>query len=299
MDNDKYLAAVLDSQNLPEDSTELEQLRAHRAEVDALLKREFGKAHIRYGGSKAKGTLIRDAYDLDIICYFDQDDADAGKTLKDIFGHVQAVLAKQYVVQPKTSSLRLRGKDTSTLGQDFHIDVVPGRYVDASNGDCFIYQNSGEKERLKTNLDVHIQHVKDSGVLDAIRLLKLWKVRRSLRIKQFAFDLLVIKLLKEKKSASLAAQLRHVWQELWDAAGPLPVEDPANPSGNDLSKVLDAATWSELASAARNTLDSIEWFGWEQVYGPIAKISAEDRTERLRAAAATVVTPTKAWCSNA
>jgi len=299
MENDKYLAAVLDSQNLPEDSAELEQLRSHRAEVEALLKREFAKAHIRYGGSKAKGTLIRDAYDLDMICYFDHDDTTAGKTLKEIYASVQAVLANHYDVQPKDSALRLRSKDTTTLGQDFHIDVVPGRYVDESNGDCFIYQNSGEKERLKTNLDVHIQHVKDSGVLDAIRLLKLWKVRRSLRVKQFVFELLVIELLKEKKSASLLAQLKHVWQELRDATQPLSVEDPANPSGNDLSKVLDAATWSELSSAARTTLNSVELLGWEQVYGPNVKLSAEDRTGKLRAAAAAVVTPTKAWCRNA
>ena len=299
MDIDKYLAAVLDSQNLPEDSVELEQLRIHRADVEALLKREFPKAHIRYGGSKAKGPLIRDAYDLDIICYFDHDDTTAGKTLKDIYGSVQAALAKHYEVQTKTSALRLRSKDAATLGQDFHIDVVPGRYVDESNGDCFISQNSAEKERLKTNLDLHIQHVRDSGVSDAIRLLKLWKVRRSLGIKQFVFDLLVIKLLDQRKSANLSAELKHVWQELCDAAEPLYVEDPANPGGNDLSKVLDGATWSEHSSAARRTLNSIEQFGWEQVYGPIVKVSAEERTEKLRAAAAAVVTPTKAWCGNA
>ena len=141
--------------------------------------------------------------------------------------------------------------------------------------------------------------MRDSKVLDAIRLLKLWKVRRSLAIKQFVFELLVIKLLDQKKSASLSAQLKHVWQELCDATEPLSVEDPANPSGNDLSTILDGATWSELSSAARSTLNSIEQFGWEQVYGPIVKVSADERTEKLRAAAAAVVTPTKAWCGTA
>jgi hypothetical protein len=34
-----------------------------------------------------------------------------------------------------------------------------------------------DKKRLKTNLDVHLDHVRDSGVIDAIRLAKLWGVR--------------------------------------------------------------------------------------------------------------------------
>ena len=296
MDDDKYPTAVLDSQILPEDSVELHQLRAHRADVEALLKREFPKAYIRYGGSKAKGTLIREAYDLDIVCYFAHDDTSAGKTLKEIYGSVQAVLAKQYNVEPKPSALRVRSRDKATLGQDFHIDVIPGRYVDESKGDCFIHQNSAEKERLKTNLDIHIQHVKDSGLLDAIRLLKLWKVRRSLRIKQFVFDLLVIKLLDQKKSTTLSAQLKYVWEQLRNAAKPLPVEDPANPGGNSLSDLLDGASWSELSTVASSTLNSIERFGWEQVYGPVASVGAQERTEKLRTAAAAVITPSKAWC---
>jgi hypothetical protein len=47
--------------------------------------------------------------------------------------------------------------------------------------------------------------VKDSGVVPAIRLLKLWKVRRGLQVKQFVFELLVIKVLEKKKNASLDA----------------------------------------------------------------------------------------------
>ena len=51
---------------------------------------------------------------------------------------------------------------------DFHIDVVPGRFTDETKADAYLYQCGGDKKRLKTNLDVHLDHVRDSGVTDAI-----------------------------------------------------------------------------------------------------------------------------------
>ena len=97
------------------------------------------------------------------------------RTLKDIFNNVRDKLTEHYYVEPKTSAIRLRDKNDKT---DFHVDVVPGRYVDDSKSDCFIYLNGGKKERLKTNLKMQVDHVKKSGVVPAIRLLKLWRVRR-------------------------------------------------------------------------------------------------------------------------
>jgi len=96
--------------------------------------------------------LIREAFDLDIICYFNYDDANAGDNLEDIFSNVKGALEKEYYVTPKTSALRLKSKDQQTKGLDFHIDVVPGRFVDSSKGDAFLHQAQGKKERLKTNL---------------------------------------------------------------------------------------------------------------------------------------------------
>src|SRR5205807_9442043 len=137
---------------------------------------------------KAKGTLIRESYDLDVAFYMPNENNEAGETLKDIFNNVLNELAKHYYAEARTSAIRLRSKDPSSFGRDFHIDVVPGRFTDDKTSDCFLYQNGGEKERLKTNLDVHIAHIRDSGVVDAIRLLKLIRVRNALRLKHFVFE---------------------------------------------------------------------------------------------------------------
>src|SRR5262245_47678957 len=143
METKEYLEKILAGQNLEDGSQELKDLESHRKDVEKILRDGFPKCSptIRYGGSKAKGTLIRESYDLDIVCYFPHDDTTAGETLKDIFENTHKVVAEYYYISPKTSALRLKGKKDFI---DFHIDVVPGRYVDSSKTDCFIYQNGAE-----------------------------------------------------------------------------------------------------------------------------------------------------------
>ena len=70
MTDQEYLNAVLEDQSLADDSEELEELREHRDAVEALLREAYGSCSptIKYGGSKAKGTLIRESYDLDLVC---------------------------------------------------------------------------------------------------------------------------------------------------------------------------------------------------------------------------------------
>src|SRR5580658_7677454 len=106
MTPNEYLLKTLDQQTLAQDSDELEQLRDRRKEVEDLLRTDFGSSPtIRYGGSKAKGTMIKEEYDLDVICYFPRDDDDAGGNLESIFENVKNSLARKYVALPKTSAI--------------------------------------------------------------------------------------------------------------------------------------------------------------------------------------------------
>jgi tRNA nucleotidyltransferase (CCA-adding enzyme) len=66
-----YLQRILERQALREDGPELSALRNERGKIEAILRDAFGsKPTIKYGGSKAKGTMILLSYDLDILCYF-------------------------------------------------------------------------------------------------------------------------------------------------------------------------------------------------------------------------------------
>lgn len=303
MDEEKYLKQILKSQTLASDSEELKALQEHRANVENLLRQHFSEVSptIRYGGSKAKGTMIKEAYDLDIISYFPHDDTTAGETLEDIYNNVQQALSVNYYVEPKPSALRIKDKDPKNYAVDFHIDIVPGRYTDDSKTDVFLYRSSGEKKRLKTNLDVHINHVKQSGLTDAIRLLKLWRIRNGLTVKHFVLELLIIELLKGRRSSNLSAQLEHVWEQFAENSDKISVQDPANPTGNDLSELLNSAIRLELSSVAEKIIQTISDSGWEDVFGPLEENEGgrgEGRIEILKSASAGVATPTKPWSHN-
>ncbi|MEX0909684.1 MAG: hypothetical protein WDZ75_00140 [Candidatus Paceibacterota bacterium] len=299
MTDNEYLKTVLSAQNLKDGSDELKSLEQHRKDVKALLESEFSSPlpNIRYGGSKAKGTLISELYDLDMICYFSHDDTQAGDSLEEIYNTVKNVLSETYHVVPKTSALRLQSKNKENFGVDFHIDVIPGRYTDETKTDCYLHQEKGDKERLKTNLAVHINHVKNSGVLDAIRLLKLWRVRRAIDTKQFIFELLCIELLKEKRDSPLEEQIKHVLEEVSGTENAIAIEDPANPAGNDLMPLL-RSVWSELQNASNYTLTQLDEAGWEAIYGPISDSDKSSLATGLAAAAASVSNTTKPWALN-
>lgn len=267
-----FLRAVLGEQTLQEGATEHNALLAEHERVRSLLVSTLSEAKplLEVGGSIAKGTLVRAGYDLDTICYLANNDDGAGRTLGEIRERVEAALRNEYDVKPKRSALRLTGRKKGTLA--FTVDVVPGRFVDASQQDVFLFQDGGEKERLKTNLRKHISHIKDSGHADIIRLAKVWKLRADLDIKTFVLELLVVEALKGSALAGLEARLVSLWKTLRDDIDSLKIEDPANPTGNDLASIFGDDERESLAAAATVALDLVEAGDWEALFGQLGTV---------------------------
>ena len=291
-----YLHELLASQSLEEGCPELEALDAVRDDVEHLVRDAYTKSVIRFthGGSRAKGTLVKEDYDLDLVCYFENGDCAAGETLEDIYNDTATLLEESFVVRRKRSALRLRSKKDA----DLRVDVVPGRYTDQTCSDAYIHQNEGEKERQKTNLEKHITHVRDGGCTEVIRLCKLWRTRNGIGIKTFPLELLVIVILDEDCSGDLEMRFRRVLEAFADHIDDLHIEDPANPHGNDLSHALTDSIRRELSEVAADTLAAVDAYGWEHVFGTIeAKHSAVHRVQALRSAAAGAVAPTRPWSS--
>lgn len=273
MDDASYLSSVLKSQLFDKDDEELKALRAKRDEVETVLREAFPGcgATIKYGGSHAKGTMNRVSYDLDIVNFFPRDQDGAGTTLEEIYNSVQAALAKHYWVNPKTSALRIEeqhGKERTYT----HIDVVPGRYVDDSKTDVFMFQKSAEKCRLKTNTKTHVLHIRNSGFTPAIRLVKLWRETFGFKFKTFVLELLVVDILRDTNITPLDGQVRAFWQTVQENPDGLYVEDPANPNGNDLSSYIEEHKYV-LAVAADTALRTLDSNGWEGIFGSIVSRS--------------------------
>jgi hypothetical protein len=265
-------------------------------EVERLIRSKLSSAVpvIEIAGSYAKGTMIRDHYDLDVVCYFQNDETEAGETLEEIYNTISGFLSDEYKVTPKNAALLLSTKDEN--GKLLHVDVVPGRFVDDTQTDCFLYQNDGDKNRLQTNLRTHIAHVKESGLTDVIKLAKYWRHRKGLNgdIRTFVLELAVIEVLKEKTGLSLADQMKELLTVFRDDIDSISVVDPANESGNDLSGAFNDSVRSKIQAAAKASLATLESNGWEGVYPNSAKATASSAA-RIAATVASVSAPSKPW----
>lgn len=297
MTPNEYLSRILANQALDENGTEVAAMEQHRDEITELLKDAFEDSDplIKYAGSRAKGTMIKDNYDLDVVCYFDNGDTTAGATLEDIFNNVIDVLKESYLVEPKTSAIRIKSKDKEHAGEDFHIDVVPGRFTDETRHDAFLYVKSKEKGRQKTNLKKHLEHIRNSGLIDTIRLAKLWNVREGLGLKTFVLELLVVKALSGMSDANgLSVCLNSFWEYLRDHRGSLSVEDPANPYGNDLSDYIDGIR-DQLCDAAEEALDFVNDNNWESIFGSAETMTRAARIEILNRTVEHQTNTAKPW----
>ncbi|MDD4049135.1 MAG: hypothetical protein PHI90_10070 [Clostridia bacterium] len=267
------MVQILQKESLASDSKEIKALQVEREKVEKNITDNFdGKPTVRYAGSYKKGTMVKSSYDLDITCYFNNDDNSAGESLEDIYLNVEKALSNEYFVEEKKSALRLKSKDGKN---DFHIDVVPGRFVDDSKSDTFLHQTTGDKERLKTNLDVHINHIKDSGLTKTIKMVKTWRNVYALDIKTFVLELLVVKALdKNKDTDGLEKCLTKFFEVMNSSATSIVIEDPAN-SNNDLSEIFGSGARSILSSAAERSLKLINEDKWGDIFGPLQEVDKD------------------------
>lgn len=299
MNADSYLQEILKQQTLKEDSTEIKELIRHRNEVEALIVNEFANSSptIDFGGSHAKGTMIRANFDIDIVSYFPHDDTEPGDSLKEIFKSVSELLSQNYTVREGTSALRLQSKDSIMLGRDFHIDVVPGRWVDSEGGDSYLHVNKGPKNWLKTNLRKHIDYVAKSKAISTIKLAKFWNYQAGLKIKTFVLELMVIDALNGTDELALgqAEAMKKFWLYLKDNRDTLRAEDPANPSGNDLSGLIEEIRYT-ICDAAEDALEHCSENDWRKIFGKLETDADVPRISILSSTANTYAqTAAKPW----
>jgi hypothetical protein len=293
--HDAELRCILEAERLDSEGPEMREVQRTRAEVEGVIRDAFGTTGltIRYGGSKAKGMMLKCSYDLDLLIYFHRDNDAAGSTLPAIYNSVADVLGGHYQIDPGTTAIRLHAKNAHVAGPGLCVDAVPGRFIDVSRTNVWLHQKDADKHRLMTDPDEHIRFVRDSGVVDPACLLKLWRVDNRLVIRQFPFEILCVDLLKPMKHLGLADQITRALGTISGMQAAPSIKDPANPD-NDLSRLLTPDVWADLCAAASQTVDNHKWQGWSGIFmtEPIA-----DAEVALAAAVKSVHVATKPWCT--
>lgn len=246
MATDDYLRGFLASQDLS--VGELNTLRELRQRVEARLSTLDGHPRFYYGGSFGKSTMIRERYDLDVVVYWP---TGSPYTLESIYEAVGARLRLEWqYVNRKTVAWEV------PFTGGFHIDVVPGRALDAAYYEANLYRSDTETS-LKTSLKKHIDTVRGSGRRDAIRLMKLWRERQRVPFKKsFLLELMTIQ--GSTGKVGLEQQLLGALTNIRDNIVTLQVKDPAN-SNNSLSDDIPLSDKRAIRDAAQAALDATTW----------------------------------------
>jgi SMODS domain-containing protein len=239
----EYLDGVLLNQRLSE--AELQPLREAQSSIEAALRKVYGSAPtIYYGGSYGKKTMIKAAYDLDIVVYFPDGPANS----RDLYLHVyQTLVSALYRVKPKNVALRVLSHDR------FHIDVVPARAQDKDFYRATVF-NSETGAAVQTSIKRHIDSVKDYR--DVIKLMKLWRIRQQLDWDTFALEQTTIRALRGVSKNDYGDCLDAILTFISDNILSLRLEDPAN--RNNIIEIPPAAR-SALKQAAIASRAAPNW----------------------------------------
>lgn len=207
-------------------------------------------------GSRAKGTAISLASDVDYLISLTPDCNANNGGLKSIYDALHTHLNSNYSpVRKQNVSFRIK---IETL----EVDITPARKHSGYTNDHWIYVSKQDTWR-QTNIQKHILDISNSGRQNEIKLIKIWRELNELDFPSIYLEYLTINILfgKSKDTTKLADNFRFVIQELSkDTSNPLNsrIVDPAN-STNILSDLLSATEKNVIISKAKTTAGQTNW----------------------------------------
>jgi len=207
-------------------------------------------------GSRAKGTAISIASDVDFLVSLTSDCNVNTGGLKSIYDGLYNHLIERYShVRKQNVSFRIK------IGS-LEVDITPARKQAGSTNDHWLYV-SKQNTWKQTNINKHINDISGSGRQNEIKLLKVWRELNGLEFPSIYLEYLVISCLsgKSKDPSRLGVNFLFLLKELGkDINNPLTsrIVDPAN-SNNILSDLLTETERKAIISKAKFSCAQQYW----------------------------------------
>jgi hypothetical protein len=113
---------------------------------------------------------------------------------------------------------------------------------------------------MQTNIQEHIDLVRDSGLQNEIMCVKMWRNCHGLELPSIYIEILAVDLLSRNKN-SLDQNVCTIIQALRDTVETRKVIDPTNSSNN----ISDSMTNTEKQAIAKAAKDSLNQEYWEKI----------------------------------
>lgn len=205
--------------------------------------------------SRAKWTAISLCSDYDYMVSLTSNCNEKCGWLPSIFNSLYDELKIHYInVRKQNVSCRI------TIWWELEIDITPARKLPWNTNDHIIY-SSKSNTWTKTNIQQHINDIRNSWRLKEIKALKIWRELHNLDIPSIYLEYLIIDILKWKSRVELANNVLYVLWELWKKeSNPLfkTIIDPAN-TNNILSDLLNKQEKKTIIFVAKQSINEQFW----------------------------------------
>lgn len=202
-------------------------------------------------GSVAKGTSISGTTDVDLLVSLRHD---TPHTVQEISDNLLTWLGDAgFAVSRRNVAVCIAGAN------NLKIDVVPARKQNAWTNDHWLWSHRTSGNR-QTNIQEHINYVTNSGRINEIRALKIWRKLHGLDFPSFLLEMSAITALNGRQRGNVAANFVHCLNYIQNNLPTARLIDPAN-TNNVVSNELNATEKQALSRAAGNSLGA----SWSQV----------------------------------
>lgn len=220
--------------------------------VQSLIKHikdwaEHDFAEVFVSGSSAKGTVLKGSSDLDLFISLKSGMSDR---LEDNFHSLAEMLSD------KDISFRRQNVSVRVKYHGLQIDLVPGKKKPRSRHKHTLYMHRDEMQnRIETNVNNHIKYVVDSGRVNEILALKIWRDINEIGFPSMYLEMYTIMALKGKWKSKkfLARNFYYVLEHLANYFDSAMVYDPSNGS-NKISDSLYAYEKKSIQAAAQRAI---------------------------------------------
>lgn len=214
-----------------------------------LIRRWAGSnlaGEIEYSGSTAKGTATTFGSDVDLFIPLNNS---VGYTLETYYNGLFNVLVN-YNPKKQNVSIRIRYSN-------YDIDIVPGRLIDGYRNYFNLYKNKTGTWIL-TNIYDNIKLIKESGRINEIIAIKIWRDRHGLDISSTLLELIVIRALKYQTTYDISSNVSKVLNYIKEEILSLKIEDPSN-SNNILTDDLTLSSRFSIYKQAEKSSKAAYW----------------------------------------
>lgn len=214
---------------------------------------------IMRSGSREKGTAIKGKSDMDMFVSIS--DTNGYFALRELYDDLYDYLKK--------NGLKVRRQNVSigVVIKGYDIDVVPARKVNSISyvkqairyNDHYLWSNKTEN-RMLTNIQKHIELVRESGIQNIIILLKIWKYQNQIDFPSIYLEMMSIEAFKNYNNHGKTFEnealyaFNYIYKNIIDKK----VIDPSN-STNIISETLSLDEKKYIQKKAKEAIDAKYW----------------------------------------